>query len=115
TAPGGAFRIGQDIARTQQPEDQPADREARDVGPQLLTEEPRGVLMGKFDGAHGLFPTLDRESALTGAPRLGAQINSPNVAIPQRRPSLSTNASGVVRGTPLFRPRTVSRAFGPIS
>src|SRR5205807_6270919 len=53
--------------------------------------------------------------ASPAARRLRAQLTSPKVAMIQRRPSTSTKATGVVRDRPLFRPRTVSRALGPIN
>src|SRR5438445_3658286 len=52
--------------------------------------------------------------ARPAARRLRSQLTSPNGAISQRLPALSTTVTGVVRGTPVVRPRIVISTFGPI-
>src|SRR5438445_13470468 len=52
--------------------------------------------------------------ARPAARKLRTQLTSPNGAISQPLPELSTTVTGVLRGTPVFRPRIVISTLGPI-
>jgi hypothetical protein len=90
-----------------------ADPRPLDARTQDVSKEFYGFRGPQLDRSHRFFPSSRGDRGVAGSTHIAHPVDVAEGAISHRLPENSTSVKGVVRGSPLFRPRMVMRTLGP--